>query len=421
MARIPRGSKKLVFVVLDGAADRECKDLNGKTPFEIAFKPNLDYFAKNGKTGLLYPIKKGIAPESDSAVMALLGYDPFKYFTGRGPLEAYGFGIPFKRGDLAVRTNFATVKNRKIVDRRVNRSLTTAEAEILAKEINKKVRLGFPFIFKPTIHHRGVLVIRGSFSENITNTDPGYEKKGRFGVAVKGRNQMQNSRALDDDEVTHMSANIINNFVEQSNRILSKHPLNMQRIKKGLLPANIILTRDAGIELPAVPKKEGRWLAILSMPLEIGIARLSGMHIAKMQYPELKSANVYANLYHALKLYLDFARREIEHNWDNFSCFYVHVKETDVAGHDGIGLHKKKMIEIIDEILFKYLRRKNAKICVTSDHSTPCKMRMHSSDPVPFLVYGKGKDHTKQFDEKSCRKGSLGKIQGKDLLKAAMR
>ena len=412
--------KKLVFVILDGAADRGCKDLEGKTPFEIAFKPNLDYFAKNGKTGMHFPVKKGVAPESDSAVMALLGYDPFTYFTGRGPLEAYGSGLPFKRGDLVLRTNFATVNNKKITDRRVNRSLTTREAEILADAINKKVNLGFPFIFKPTVHHRGVLLVRGSFSDNVTNTDPGYERKGKFAVAVKGKNLVQNSKPLDEDEVTHLSATIINNFVEQSYKTLSSHPLNMERIKNGLLPANIILTRDAGISLPTLPKKDKKWLALSSMPLETGIAKLAGMQVSQFLYPELKSPNIYANLYYALKTYLEFAKREMEKNWSHFDAFYVHVKETDVAGHDGIGLHKKKMIELVDETLFRYLRKKNVRLVVTSDHSTPCSMRMHSSDPVPFLIYGKGRDNSKGFDEKKCRKGSLKNMLGKDLLNLAM-
>ena len=413
-------SKKFVFVILDGAADRPIKEFGNKTPLEMAYKPNIDYFAKNGRTGCIHTVKKGIAPESDSAVMAVLGYDPYVYYTGRGPLEAYGFGIPFKRGDLAVRTNFATVKNKRIIDRRVNRSLTTREASVLADTINKKVKLGFPFSFTPTIHHRGVLIVRGSFSENITNTDPGYERRGKFAVAVKGKNTLQDSKPLDEDEITALSANIINSFVDQSNKILSSHPLNVVRARAGLLPANIILTRDAGIALPSLPKKEQRWLALTSMPLETGIAKLAGMKIAQFDYPELKSTNIYANLYYALKMYLDFAKKEMEKNWNNYDCFYVHIKETDVAGHDGIPLHKKKMIELVDETLFSYLRKKNISLLVTSDHSTPCSMRMHSSDPVPFLIYGKGKDKSQGFDEKSCKKGSIKNVLGKDLLKLAI-
>ena len=194
----------------------------------------------------------------------------------------------------------------------------------------------------------------------------------------------------------------------------------LSRIKKGMLPANIILTRDAGISLPSIPQKKEKWLAFTSMPLEKGIAKLSGMKFDEFKYPELKSNNIYANLYHALKTYLDFARKEIERNWKHFDAFYIHIKETDVAGHDGIPLHKKKMIEMVDELLFSYLRKKNIRLCVTSDHSTPCSLRMHSSDPVPVLIYGKGKDGGEKFDEKSCKKGSIKNLLGKDLLKQAM-
>jgi len=416
MARL---RKKFILVVLDGAADRPCSELGNKTPYEIAFKPNLDWFAANGKTGMMIPLKKGVAPESDSAVMAILGYDPYFYFTGRGPLEAYGSGIPFKIGDLAVRANFATVSGKKIVDRRVGRGLTSREAAIFAKAINKQVKLGFPFIFKSTVQHRGVLVVRGSFSENITNTDPGYERKGKVAIAVK-KNRLQISRPLDDEEVTQLSANIINNFVEQSNKLLSKHPLNIARVKKGLLPANIVITRDAGIELPELPKKAQKWLALVSMPLEIGLAKLAGMFVKKFAYPEMKTPNVYAHLYNSLKIYMQFVRKQLADNWNNYDCFYIHIKETDVPGHDGLPLHKRKMIEAIDEMLFSFLRKKKVSLCVTSDHTTPCKLRMHSGDAVPFLIFGKGKDSVKRFDEKSCRKGVLRKIYAKNLLKQVL-
>lgn len=415
-----KGRKKFVLVILDGAADQECKELGNKTPFQIAFKPNLDWFAENGKCGMHYPIRKGIAPESDSAMMALLGYDPKKHFTGRGPIEAYGSGIPIKRGDLCLRANFATVKSKKLLDRRVGRTLTTAEADILTKVINKKVKLGFPFVFKHTIEHRAVLVVKGSFSDNITNVDPGYKRIGRFAVAVKGKQVIQTAKPMDDDEVTQLSANIVNNFVEQSSKILSKHPLNLSRIRNGLLPANVILLRNAGIELPELEKRREKWFAPLSMPLEIALARFTGMTVAKFPYPPMISANAYKNLYYALKNYLQFAKKKIMKEWNNYDAFYIHIKETDIPGHDGQPLHKKKMIELIDEILFSFLRKRNINLLVTSDHATPCRLKMHSADAVPFVLYGKGKDKIKSFDEKSCAKGFYKKKLAKDLLKLAL-
>ncbi|MFC1686187.1 alkaline phosphatase family protein [Nanoarchaeota archaeon] len=415
-----KGKKKFVFVVLDGAADRPCKDLQNKTPFQISFKPNLDWFTENGKCGVHYPIKKGIAPESDSAVMALLGYDPEQYFTGRGPLEAMGAGIPLKRGDLALRANFTTVKKGKLLDRRVGRTLTTAEAEVLSKTLNKKVKLGFPFIFKHTIEHRGVLVVRGGFSANITNVDPAYKRHGKYAVAVKEYGKINLSKPMDDDEVTQLSANLVNNFTEQSHKLLSKHSLNLSRIRNGLLPANIIVTRNAGVELPDLPKRREKWIAPLSMPLEIALANLAGMNVKKFAYPEMISPNPYKNIYYALKNYLQFTKKVMTKEWNNCECFYIHVKETDVPGHDGQGLHKKKMIEMIDEMLFGFLRKKNVTLCVTSDHTTPSSLKAHSADPVPFMIYGADKDGIKTFDEKNCAKGKFKTIFAKDLLKLAL-
>lgn len=412
--------KKFIFVVLDGAADKSSKELQGKTPFQIAFKPNLDWFAEKGKCGVHYPIRKGIAPESDSAVMALLGYDPEEYFTGRGPLEAMGAGIPLKRGDLALRANFTTVKKGKLIDRRVGRTLTTAEAEILTQVINKKVKLGFPFIFKHTIEHRGVLVVKGGFSSNITNVDPAYKRHGRYAIAVKEFGKINLSKPMDDEEVTKLSANIVNNFTEQTHKLLSKHPLNLSRIRNGLLPANIIVTRNAGTELPTLPKRHEKWVAPLSMPLEIALTKLVGMNVKKFKYPDMISANPYKNIYFALKNYLQFTKKVMAKEWNNCDCFYIHIKETDIPGHDGQPLHKKKMIELIDEVLFRFLRKKNIDLCVTSDHTTASSAKMHTADPVPFLIYGKGTDSVKIYDEQSCKKGKFKTILAKDLLRLAL-
>ena len=147
---------------MDGVADEECEVLKGKTPLEYAKTPNLDYFAERGRLEYCYSVKEGFVPESNEGVLSLFGYDAFS--VGRGALEALGIGIKLRNGDLAFRCNFATLDdldNRKIIDRRVGRILTTKEARRLAKAINKGVKLSFPFEFYSSIQHRGVLVIRG--------------------------------------------------------------------------------------------------------------------------------------------------------------------------------------------------------------------------------------------------------------------
>ncbi len=134
--------KKILYIVLDGLGDRPNKGLGGKTPLEAATTPIMDSLAKKSKSGVVYTVGKNIAPESDVAVISILGYDAHKYYTGRGPLESYAEGLDIKNGDLAYRVNFATLgEGKNIKDRRVGRNLSSEEAALLAKDINEKVKL----------------------------------------------------------------------------------------------------------------------------------------------------------------------------------------------------------------------------------------------------------------------------------------
>jgi len=262
---------KKIMVILDGAAGRGLKVFGGKTCFEAAETPNLDFLAKEGKMGYMYPINEKIIPGSDNALVSMFGNDYKK--SVRGVFEAVGAGIKINRGDLAMRTNFGTIENLKtkiVIDRRVGRTLSSKEAEILARDLNKKIKLPCDFEFKPTVQHRGVLVLKGGFSDNITNVDSEYRKEGRR------ENVFVFSKPLDDEENSEYTSNIINDFIEQSFKILNNHPLNLARKKKGLFPANFIFMRGFGIEKPKL-KQYRTWMSINLMPLEIGIAEISGM------------------------------------------------------------------------------------------------------------------------------------------------
>lgn len=407
-----------IFVILDGVGDRPCKLLDGATPLEAAKTKNLDYFASNGNGGYVYTVSEQIAPESDEAIMALLGYDPHKYYYGRGPLEAYGAGMKFEKGNLALRTNFSTIENGKLIDRRVGRSLTTKEALELAKAINENVKLEVPFQFRATIGHRGVLILNGEFSDNITNVDPAYKKVGRFGVAVTGNiDRLQVCKPLDPDKKTKLSVRVVNEFVKQSNDILSKHPLNEKRRKHYLLAANIVVPRDAGIVLPNLPKRNG-WGAVVAMPLEIGITRLSGMNVLKFDYPEMKTTDVYDHLFNGLKLTIKESISRIKEQ--KYDKYFIHFKETDIPGHDNKPKEKKKMIELIDKKFFKFIKNKvdDLELVVTGDHASPCELKAHAADPVPLIHYGKGKnDDIIRFTEHECMNGYYGKLLGKNVLK----
>jgi len=409
---------KKMLIIIDGAGDLPCRQFNGKTPLESANMKNLNELSRKSKLGFMYPVSEDYAPESDTAITSILGNDFL--LSSRGEFEAIGRDIKLRRGDLVMRANFGTVDNlqsRKILDRRAGRTLTTSEAEQLAEAINKNVKLSCKFQFFSTVQHRGILIFFGGFSDNITNTDTYMHEKGK--IWVKGNFDW--AKPLDDDENTEYTSNLLNSFVDQSFKILENHPINQLRRKKGLLPANIILTRDTGIEKPKL-RKFSKAMAIVNMPLEKGIAKCSEMDVFSFDYPQMKSYDVYEHLYHGLREMMKFSIKTIEKQSKDYNFCFIHFKETDVPGHDNKPIEKKNLLKMIDEGFFnfltKYAEKEKVQIIVTADHSTPCKMKTHTSDPVPVLVFNPSeKGDNLDFNEENSKKGSLGKIFGKDLLK----
>lgn len=419
---------KLFFVVIDGMGDLPIKQLGDKTPLEFAATPHMDSLAKRGKTGLMYTVGKGIAPESDVAVISILGYDPYKNHTDRGIFEAIGIDLPVKNGDLALRCNFATVDDRKrLVDRRVGRDLTTEEAKQLSSAINEKVRLDSylaDFQFASTLGHRGVLVIypkKGRLSGKITNTDPAYSRLDGISIAeTKVKMIAKKCEPTDTTKEAKISAKLVNEFVQKSHETLDNHIINKKRASKGKLKANIILTRDAGDTVPKLlninEKYAVRFACLADMPVERGIAKLAGMHVVDLPPPSKNPKEGYL-------LRVD----RLLNLKSSFDCFYIHLKGPDEPGHDGKYDVKAQLIAAIDEYFFgKFLPKINLEdsiICVTADHSTPCKLKAHSGDPVPLLISGnkiKG-DRVHGFSEKECRKGSLGILtHGTELMPKLM-
>ena len=402
-------------MVIDGMGDLAIRELGNRTPLEAAETPNMDFLAKNGKTGLMYTVGKGIAPESDVAVISILGYDPFKYSTGRGILEALGADVVVNDGNLALRCNFATLGHgNEIVDRRAGRDLATEEATELSKAVNERVKLeSYPvdFEFRNTIGHRGVLVIRSrkkSLSSKITNTDPAYSRMEDLGVAkTKIEMVLEECEPIEETEEAKISAKLVNEFTRKSHMILDEHTVNKKRAAEGKLKANVILARDAGHLLPKFFNIEEKYnvnfASLTDMPVERGISKLAGMHMVVFPPP---SNDLKKDCILRVKKLLDML--------PSYDCFYIHIKGPDEPGHDGKFELKKHLISVIDKyFLGRLLNRINLEdfiICVTADHSTPCKLKAHSDDPVPLLISGdkiEG-DKVSKFSEKECRKGSLG-------------
>jgi 2,3-bisphosphoglycerate-independent phosphoglycerate mutase len=418
--------KRILYTILDGLGDEPLVPLDGKTPLEAARTPHLDGLAARGRNGYVTTVGEGIAPESDIAVFAILGYDPHEHHTGRGPLEAVGAGLEVGDGDLAYRVNFATVERDGdgwiIVDRRVGRDLTSEEAHALGDEIQAEVRVpGASFEFRATIGHRGVLVLRssaGRLSAEVANSDPAYGRRGALGVA---KEVFDNRVALVEpleghgyDEAARRAADLTNQWLTAAYETLEGAEVNRRRRAQGKLAGNFILTRDGGDHLPKLTSFKDKFGpemgCFVEMPVELGIARLTGMGVveAPTGLPPDEQYAAWAQL----------ALEAIE----GYDGLYVHIKGPDVPAHDGDHAGKIASIEAIDRSFFapllESLALERTLVAVTADHSTSCARRSHTDDPVPLLVAGGGvsSDSVATFGERAARRGAIGHLMGPEIM-----
>ena len=403
--------------------DLPIKALDNKTPLETAETPHLNTLAQNGKTGLMYTVGKEIAPESDAAVISLLGYDPFKYSTGRGAIEAVGAGIPIKDGDVALRCNFATVReDNTLIDRRAGRTLDTNEAIELANTANQQITLEtYPATFelKATLGHRAVLVIKSKdkpLSGKIYNSDPAYAIVNGVGVAkAKVDMSLKTVDALEATEAAKNAANLTNELITKTHELWKEHPINKKRAAEGKLKANILLTRDASSTVPKFFNINQHYninfAALADMHTELGIAKLAGMNATLLPPP---SGNLQHDYAIRVKTLIDMLPKH--------DCFYIHLKGPDEPGHDGDYKLKTQIITDVDKYFFgpllKQISLKDTLICVTSDHATPCELKIHSDTPVPLLISGDrlGNETDVKFCERECAKGNLGLLEHAHVL-----
>jgi 2,3-bisphosphoglycerate-independent phosphoglycerate mutase len=407
-----------LYVLLDGIGDLPNPKLDGKTPLEVAKTPNVDILASKGKMGQVISVGEGISPQSDIAVFNMLGYDfQGQKYAGRGIVEIIGSGVEFHDGDLALRGNFATLDNSKIIDRRAGRDISKQEASTICSFLEDKVKFDDPYVsvkITPTISHRVIIKFRHnkkSLSDKITNTDPAYGKLNGIGIAKTDIDNMtvQESISEDNSETSILSAKIINEFTRKSIALMKDHQANLDRISKNKKPMSVILLRDAGNSVPHLqPINEKYGIStscLVDMPVEIGIAKVIGMDLfCSKKIDDYKQKGT-----EAAKIL------------DSYNLVYVHIKGPDEYGHDGDALGKKSNIELIDENFFgmflKSVTRKHV-VVISGDHSTPCIKKSHTDDPIPLLVSGNGieSDGSQRFTESWASKGSIGTLKGSQVI-----
>jgi 2,3-bisphosphoglycerate-independent phosphoglycerate mutase len=396
---------KIRFIALDGISDRPCPDLGGLTPLSAAKKPVLDRLAREGICGIMDTIAAGVRPGSDTAHLALLGYNPYTYYTGRGPLECAGTGITMEPGMIGFRCNYATVSPEGIIkDRRAGRIHDTTALSMAIQEGVDLSKFGVTFVFRSGAGHRASLAFKGEgLGYYVSSNDPKKD-----GIAPL---KVQPLKPTAADEKT---AAVCNEFVRQSSKILFDHTVNRDRVKKDLPPANIVLMRGAGEmgHFEPFSKKYGISGSVISAASLIkGIGNVVGLSPVQVQgITGSQDSNIPGKIAAAIT--------ELETR----DFVLVNIKGADESGHDGLAEQKRNFITKTDAALAPLLDLKGCIIVICADHSTPCTIKDHSADPVPVLIHGEGVrvDDVTTFDELSCARGGLNRITGAALLPTAL-
>ena len=414
--------QKILFIIFDGLGDRPIKELGGQTPLEAAHTPNLDKMAGLGICGTMNAMPTNLYPTSEEAHLAIFGYDFVKDYPGRGVLEALGIGIKLKPDEMAFRIDFGTVdKDLKLVDPRAG---VIESTDKLCNAVSSIEVDGVTFRIYPSLSYRGVLVLSGQPIESylkkvkhaaISDTDPHKAGPHKIGVRVL------HPKPFGGSKEGKTVARALERYQYLTHEILDEHKINKKRIKKGLPPANFILARGEGRLKPVQSFKDRYGLkaaCVAGAPLYKGIASYLGMKVLRVKGATGKlDTNVGAKVKAATKAL------------KNNDFVFMHLKGTDVAAEEyGSAKLKKEFIERADKAFGTLCNLKNVMICVTGDHSTPCKLHDHSTDPVPFLIKSEAlnpkfetnsndQNSKVKFGESYCKKGSLGHIYGKDVMR----
>lgn len=384
---------KYLIVLGDGMADKDIPELGNQTPLEYANTPTMDQYAKWSEIGMVHTIPQGMAPGSDTANLSVLGYDPKQYYTGRSPLEALSIGVDMKTTDVALRCNIVTVstddlpyEEKTIIDHSSS-EISTEDAEVLLEAVKKKLENDIYKFYVGTSYRHLTIWDKGE----VVELTPPHDVLGQ----VIGQ-YLPKDTALRE-------------MMKKSYDILANHPINVERMKKGLNPANSLWFWGAGTRPALSPfvEKTGHTGAMIS-----AVDLLKGIAVgADMKVVEVEGANggLDTNYEGKADAAVDALLK------DNLDFAYIHLEAPDEMGHQGSFERKVKAIENLDQRIIKRVVEKleaageDFRMLVLPDHPTPVAIRTHVSDPVPYMLYDSTDRQSKDwnYNEKDAEKSGI--------------
>ncbi|MBO5293546.1 MAG: cofactor-independent phosphoglycerate mutase [Lachnospiraceae bacterium] len=362
---------KYIIVLGDGMADEPIAELDGKTPLACARTEAMDRLAPKSEIGLVHTVPEGMAPGSDTANLSVMGYDPKIYYSGRSPLEALSIGVPMKETDIALRCNIVTISEQEdafeektIIDHSSS-EISTEDCAVLLEAVKKELQNDTYFFYTGTSYRHCMIWENGKVVPLTPPHDVLGQKIGPY---------------LPQDEM-------LRSMMKRSYEILVNHPLNLERKKKGMNPANCCWFWGAGTKpmLDSFEEKTGkRGTMISAVDLLKGIAVGAGMKVA-----EVEGAN--GGLHTNYEGKMQAAVKALCEEDDDF--VYIHVEAPDEMGHQGSYERKVQAIEYLDSRIIGPLCREleardvDFRMLVLPDHPTPVRVRTHTADSVPYMLY----------------------------------
>ncbi len=399
---------KYLVILGDGMADEPIASLGNKTPLMAAHTPHIDTLCAKSRSGRLITVPADMSSGSAVANLGVLGYDVHQVFEGRGVLEAASMGVKLEDGDLALRCNLICIENDKIKNHSAGH-ISNAEAHQLIDFLNDE--LGDERIsFHKGVSYRHLLVLKNG-DKHLDCTPPHDVPGTPFqDVLIKPQNEKGRS-----------TADLLNNLILKSREILPQHPVNQKRIREGKDPANLIWPWSPGYKpkMKTLQELYGVSGAVISaVDLIYGIGVYAGLDAVKVE----GTTGLYNTNYEGKA---EAAMEALK----THDFVYLHIEASDEAGHEGDAELKTKTIEYLDERVVKFVLKETAKmnedvaIAILPDHPTPCEIRTHTHDPVPFLIYHQGEkpDDVLQYNEHSVENGFYGILKGDEFMKALLK